>query len=265
MADFFDTEEVVRGYDKKIALRILSYLKPYKALISAAVAALILSTLGELFIPILQQKVFDNAIVIRFYTVNSNAAEPSGPVPEGDAPAGLEPMNAFALDLLMGSKRAIRAGGRVFIPVERDTRISAAAEKELQEMEILDTGDWYAFRYSRDSPAAEVVKRRADVFINSENAAAVLKKDLYALPVKDIAAVRSGDISFIIRSILALFIVLCLVFLFTFVQTWTTTLIGQRVMKDIRLDLFKRTCSQSTSFLSRHPVGRIVTRLTGDV
>jgi ATP-binding cassette subfamily B protein len=40
---------------------------------------------------------------------------------------------------------------------------------------------------------------------------------------------------------------------------------SQRVMKDIRLALFKKTASQSTAFLSRHPVGRIVTRLTGDV
>jgi ATP-binding cassette subfamily B protein len=36
-------------------------------------------------------------------------------------------------------------------------------------------------------------------------------------------------------------------------------------MKDIRLALFKKTASQSTAFLSRHPVGRLVTRLSGDV
>jgi ATP-binding cassette subfamily B protein len=36
-------------------------------------------------------------------------------------------------------------------------------------------------------------------------------------------------------------------------------------MKDIRLELFKKTGLQSTAFLTRHPVGRIVTRLTGDV
>jgi ATP-binding cassette subfamily B protein len=58
---------------------------------------------------------------------------------------------------------------------------------------------------------------------------------------------------------------LVLVFACTFIQTWITTLIGQRVMKDMRLELFRKTASQSTNFLSRHPVGRIVTRLTGDV
>jgi ATP-binding cassette subfamily B protein len=36
-------------------------------------------------------------------------------------------------------------------------------------------------------------------------------------------------------------------------------------MKDIRLELFRKTAAQSTAFISRHPVGRLVTRLTGDV
>jgi ATP-binding cassette subfamily B protein len=36
-------------------------------------------------------------------------------------------------------------------------------------------------------------------------------------------------------------------------------------MKDMRLGLFSKTISQSTDFLSRHPVGRLVTRLTSDV
>ena len=257
MADYFEAEEVVREYDSKIAGRILSYLKPYKALIAATAAALILSTLGELFVPLLQQKVIDEAIVIRFHTINQGAAELNS--------ASLGEESAMALNLLMASERSIEAGGRVFIPAGRDAGISAAAGKELSERGILDEGDWYAFRFRPFSPAEEAVKSRPDVFITGNDAAGVLKKDLYALPVKEIAAVRGGDISFIIRSVLTLLLILCFVFFFTFVQTWGTTLISQRVMKDIRLELFRKTCSQSTAFLSRHPVGRIVTRLTGDV
>ncbi|GMO53052.1 MAG: ABC transporter ATP-binding protein [Treponemataceae bacterium] len=62
-----------------------------------------------------------------------------------------------------------------------------------------------------------------------------------------------------------LFAALCLVFLSTFAQTWTTALIAQKVMRDIRLSLFTTTLNQSSAALSKHPVGRIVTRLTSDV
>jgi len=36
-------------------------------------------------------------------------------------------------------------------------------------------------------------------------------------------------------------------------------------MKDLRLDLFRKTAGQSLAFLGRHPVGRLVTRMTSDV
>ena len=60
-------------------------------------------------------------------------------------------------------------------------------------------------------------------------------------------------------------VLLVIVLLSTFLQTWTTSLIGQRVMKDLRMDLFRHTTGQSLSFLSRQPVGRLVTRLTSDI
>ena len=263
MSDFFETDEVVKEYDSKIAARILSYLKPYKALIAATVISLLLSTLGELFVPILQQKVIDDAIVTSFYTVNLADNPGLDALVKNSPELGNE--SRKVLLQLETSKRSIEVAGRVFIPHERNTRISEAAEKELRESGILDAGDWYAFRFKPLSAAEEAVKSRPGIYVLGDNCAGVLKKDLYALPVNEIAAVRSGDISFIVRMVLILLLSLCLVFFFTFVQTWGTILMGQRVMKDIRLELFKKTCSQSTAFLSRHPVGRIVTRLTGDV
>jgi len=254
MAEFFETDEVVKGYDSKITARILSYIKPYKVLIALTALALLLSTAGELFVPLIQQKVIDDAIMIRFYVVNA-----------GYSMDTLSAESKRALELFNASARSIEAGGRLFVPIERDTRISSAAEKELQQKGILDLGDWYAFRIKEGSAAEEIVKNRSDIFSQTGDAAAVLKKDLYSLQVREIAAIRANDISFITRSVLVLLAILCLVFFFTFFQTWGTTLIGQRVMKDLRLELFKKTVSQSTSFLSRHPVGRLVTRLTGDV
>jgi ATP-binding cassette subfamily B protein len=67
------------------------------------------------------------------------------------------------------------------------------------------------------------------------------------------------------NTVLVLFGALMAGFCASFVQTWSSALVGQRVMEDIRLELFRKTLFQSSGFLTRHPVGRIVTRLTGDV
>jgi ATP-binding cassette subfamily B protein len=139
MADnYFDADDITKEYDSRIVRRILSYLKPYRLLVFFTLAALVISTLGELFLPVLLQRIIDNGLL----------------------------------------------------------------EK---------------------------------------------------------------DISFLVWGCILYFILLIFVFAFTFLQTWTSNLMTQRVMKDMRMALFTKTISQSTSFLSRHPVGRLVTRLTGDV
>jgi len=135
---YFETDDITKEYDSHIIKRILSYLKPYKLLVVLTVTALVISTLCELVMPLLLQRIIDDGIMIK-------------------------------------------------------------------------------------------------------------------------------NISYLMRGCILYFIMLLCAFVFTFSQTWTANLMTQNVMKDMRLELFKNTISQSTSFLSRHPVGRIVTRLTSDV
>ena len=139
MADsYFETDDITKEYDSRLMRRIMSYLKPYKKAVIITIAALVISTLGELYIPVLLQRIIDEAI---------------------------------------------------------------------------------------------------------------LKK----------------NITFLVHGCVLYLIILVFVFGFTFLQVWTSNLMTQGVMKDMRLALFKKTLSQSTGYLSRHPVGRIVTRLTSDV
>ncbi|MDR0644157.1 MAG: ABC transporter ATP-binding protein/permease [Treponema sp.] len=165
--DYFEIDDIVKDYDSRITIRILSFLKPHKPLVCLTIAALILSTLGELVIPILQKQVIDAAVSA------------------------------------VGVKYAVGTKGH--------------------------------------TPQSETT------------------------PLKKPPVTTAASVDFIVRTTLVILGVLVLVFVFTFIQTWASTRIGQEVMKDMRLALFKKTAGQSTAFLSRHPVGRIVTRLTSDV
>ncbi|MDR1302281.1 MAG: ABC transporter ATP-binding protein, partial [Treponema sp.] len=69
MSDYFETEDVVKGYDRQIVARILSYIKPYRLMALGTLLALGISTLGELAIPVIQQRVIDDAILARFMLV----------------------------------------------------------------------------------------------------------------------------------------------------------------------------------------------------
>jgi ATP-binding cassette subfamily B multidrug efflux pump len=55
------------------------------------------------------------------------------------------------------------------------------------------------------------------------------------------------------------------VFLLFFLQALLLTYVSQRVLMDLRLQLFTHVQKMSISFFDRNPVGRLVTRLTNDV
>ncbi len=54
-------------------------------------------------------------------------------------------------------------------------------------------------------------------------------------------------------------------YLLEFVQTYLMQWTGQKVMFDMRSQIFRHIQSMHVSFFDRNPVGRLVTRLTSDV
>jgi ATP-binding cassette subfamily B protein len=54
-------------------------------------------------------------------------------------------------------------------------------------------------------------------------------------------------------------------FITTYGQTWLTSLLGQRVMRDLRMEIFDHLQRLSVTYFDRNPVGRLITRVTSDV
>lgn len=59
--------------------------------------------------------------------------------------------------------------------------------------------------------------------------------------------------------------VLIVGFFLRFVNTYIMQIVGQRVMVDIRMQLFTRLQRLSVGFFDKNPVGRLITRVTTDV
>jgi ATP-binding cassette subfamily B protein len=54
-------------------------------------------------------------------------------------------------------------------------------------------------------------------------------------------------------------------FVCSYGETMLTSLLGQRVMRDLRMEIFGHLQRLSVSFFDRNPVGRLITRVTSDV
>jgi ATP-binding cassette subfamily B protein len=223
MPEYFENEEVVKDYDGVIVKRILSCVKPYKLLVFLIVITLGASTVGELLVPVLLQRVIDEAVLARYLVIRRDALERER--------AGLALQSRNAVDAIITKERAVTIGDRVFIPRGKDTRVPGKAEDELRGKGIFEDDGWYAFSFAEGDPAREVIDAHPDLFALEGMKAAIRVDDLYGLSPSEIKAVRGKDIAYITRTALFLLAILGAVFLFSFVQTWTTTLIGQYVMK----------------------------------
>ncbi|HVG39411.1 MAG TPA: ABC transporter ATP-binding protein [Pyrinomonadaceae bacterium] len=77
--------------------------------------------------------------------------------------------------------------------------------------------------------------------------------------------IMPGDIGGLKWLALAFVAVLLFTFLFSYVQTVLLESVGQRVMYDLRSELFEKLQRQDVAYFDRHPIGRVMTRLTSDV
>ncbi|HHT9158469.1 MAG: hypothetical protein A2099_03470 [Planctomycetes bacterium GWF2_39_10] len=77
--------------------------------------------------------------------------------------------------------------------------------------------------------------------------------------------INKGDKPLIYKIALLVLGIETLRFLLVIVQGYNIQAIGQKVMLDMRMDLFKHIQSLPISFFDKNPVGRIVTRLTNDI
>ncbi|MBC7789104.1 MAG: ABC transporter ATP-binding protein [Anaerolineae bacterium] len=78
-------------------------------------------------------------------------------------------------------------------------------------------------------------------------------------------ALPKGDTSLVTRCALLLTLAVVAQFGLSYAETMLTSLLGQRVMRDLRMQIFRHLQRLPISFFDRNPVGRLITRVTSDV
>ena len=78
-------------------------------------------------------------------------------------------------------------------------------------------------------------------------------------------AVPTHNMRIVIVSTALFFLALLTEFVTSYGQIWLTSLLGQRVMRDLRMEIFGHLQRLSVSYFDRNPAGRLITRVTSDV
>ena len=247
-------DDLGKIYDSRLMKRLLKYARPYTGWFLLAFMLAMFMSAAHILMPYLSKIGIDSYIVI------------SGKMLD---------MSVYSLDQI--DEIVGRYEGRIIAVsdtefVIKEGVIDPSDRKRFDQDGVLNEGYYYLLDIARydDATAESLRKRITDGNITVK---ATLDPDKYFIRSTDLSGlekdVRSGIRRPDLRGIwnIALFYlgILLLSLLIMFSQVYLMTWIGQKIMFDIRLELFAHIQRLPIQFFNNQPVGRLVTRVSNDV
>ncbi|MCX7843902.1 MAG: ABC transporter ATP-binding protein/permease [Candidatus Bipolaricaulota bacterium] len=229
----WEEEQLGKAFDLRLLRRLLRYARPYWKLFALA---LLLSggiAVIELALPYLTKVAVDEVLVLPWVEVRSEAP----PVPQ-----------------------ALPLGEGRYLVREKD--LPEGVRAELEHRGALG-GRWLLL--PAEAPEAEVARRYPDLFQSTPAGYALPEEGLKALPRAEVAALRAPQYRLLGLLALVFLAFLLVRFGLTYGQVYALQYAGQRIMFDMRREIFGHLLRLPMRVLDREPVGRLVTRATNDV
>jgi len=242
---YMEEGQLGRPYDLRLLRKLGAYAFPYRSRILAALLLSLVITLVDLAVPYLTKIAIDRYIFASWSELNlSGMGEP----------------DAERVSRLYGKMLVMSSdGSRAYVSREDIRKWDPVHLHEYREKGVLSDGGFYRVR-QRD---AQGLLQGETILV--EGSSMIREETLRDLTEKQILAVREDDVRGLGKIGMTLLGFLLISFLLGYAEYYLLEWTGQKIMYDIRMRLFQRMLSQSVAFFDRHPIGRLVTRVTNDI
>jgi ABC-type multidrug transport system fused ATPase/permease subunit len=247
---YIEEGELGKPYDMSLLKRFAPYAARYLRPIAAALALAVAVTLFDLAVPYLSKVAIDRFILSSWHVVDLSGLSASE-----------------SAELLEGRPEAFQK------TAEPDRYALAYAEKKDLDPGVLNRlrtlGLLEGERYVRVSKAdflelEEKVGASGRIYL-ADGGVLLAESLMEGLDIGERKRLRSGDLRGL-SLVAAVFATLVLAsFGLGYAEYYLLESTGQRIMFDIRNELFSRMQAQSLRFFDRNPIGRLVTRVTNDI
>jgi ATP-binding cassette subfamily B multidrug efflux pump len=245
---YMEEGKLGKAYDHRLLRRLAPYTFPYKKLVISALLLTLMITLFDLALPYLTKIAIDRYILSSWYRADITK---------------LDETTKRELLKNLGNKLERSAdGSQGFISHEMIKKIDPALLYRLRNRKVIQDDRFYKLTPGLRKEFRGLEKQA----IHLEHGFSMVPlEDLNSLKPGDVLKIREKDLQGLSQVGMVLLAFLLVSFWFGYGENYLLELIGQRITQDIRLELFRRMQSQGLSFFDRHPVGRLVTRVTNDI
>jgi len=233
--DIHDDEIMGKAFDSRLMRRLLRFLVPHKRMFLICVLLVLTITGIQIGIPYLTKLAIDNYMTL-----------PLGIVSLAQAPTEGAPLSI--------------GDGRYLVDLKS---VDEATLREWEAAGVLSSTR-YMF-VAKDDPGSAIAVAHPDVFTSVARGYYADQDSLRHLSPHDITKLRGSAIAGILQLTGLFVLALITRFLFGGLQVYMLQYTGQKVMYDMRQEIFSHILRLPASYFDRAPVGRLVTRVTNDV
>ncbi len=235
-----------KPYDLRLLRRLVTYAVPYRKAIVVALACSVIITLCDLAMPYFSKVAIDRFIVPYWYRIAADTRS-------------TELVHSYGQYLLRSSDRSF-----YLISSLNLKKLDPRDLHKYRKSKVLSNNRYYVL--SRGPDISLIPKRRSGRIEQLENGLVVVPVEVFkGMPPKLIADLRKGDL----RGLAVMGVVLAALvftsFSLGYIEYYLLEYTGQNIMQDIRMKLYHNIQRQSVKFFGKHPIGRLVTRVTNDI
>lgn len=237
MTNFHEEEILGKAYDSKLMKRLLSYAKPYWQYILICVILLMAVTLGDLARPYILKYAIDDNIrgyLEPMYVLDKNT-DVEGTLYKDKLYVREKYTHSLPKDIIDNAeiKTIVKSEGAHYL-------VDGAIKNDADELNI-----------KKESNSYVLIKE-------DNNYSAIL------LPDGDYRLFRENDL-LNLKTIGKIFLfIIVLSFIFNYAQVYILNFTSQKIIFNIRQEVFSHLQKMSLSYFDKNPVGRLVTRVTND-
>ena len=246
---YIEEGQLGRPYNVRLLKRLGSYAVPHRRIILFCLLLAVCVTSLDLTLPYLSKIAIDRYILSSWYSVDLSILK------KVDSRRFLQKYG----HLLEQGEKAFR----FLVSHRKLKKIDPADLKKYWTMGVISRDRLY--KVSPENPDLSGLLKKQGGLRMADGSIALPLKEIQRLPAKSIIRIRAKDIEGLTTVGLILLGLLFLSFGIGYWEYYLLEYLGQNMMQDIRLSLFRRMQSRAVSFFERNPVGRLVTRVTNDI
>ena len=246
--EHFEEKKLDEIVDFKLLKRLNKYTKPFYWILLISIIAVLLSSVADLLRPYLTKVIIDDYVT--GYKAEMHVSD--------------DPFD-HQYNIEFEGKNYLRQKYYDELELKPSTQGSKQLLKTSDHYLLLDE-----FITTNIGPEDFDIKTADDRFTMTIRDSSELYDDynIYSgqlLTHEEYKIFRENDVSGIIKITIILLLTLIMAFVFTYIQTISLNYVGQKVIYNMRKDIFDHVQHLSMSYYEKNPIGRLVTRVTNDM